>query len=219
MELNKNTILITIGTVAAVFLFLVGAYLLIGKSAPAKTYPDVVKIASDDHVKWAKQSKNILVEYSDLQCPACQALHSLIKSQLENGDSYYMKNITFVYRHFPLDQHQNSHVAAYAAEAAGRQGKFFEMSDKLFDTQTVWGVDANPGTYFETYAKELGLNIEQFNNDRDSKAVKDRVARDIASGQQFELEATPTFYYNGKKLEYANFDDFKKQLKDFAVTK
>lgn len=79
-------------------------------------------------------AKVTLVEFSDLQCPACAQAHPVVKQILEENKG----NINFVYRHFPLSQHKNARIAAEAAEAAGEQGKFFEMVSKLFENQNKW---------------------------------------------------------------------------------
>ena len=87
------------------------------------------------------RKKNILVEYSDLECPACQNAHNIIKSIEASGSADFeiTKKVTFVYRHFPLFQiHTKVNVAAYASEAAAKQGKFWEMTDILFKNQKTW---------------------------------------------------------------------------------
>ena len=212
--MNKNSILITIISIIAVFAFLTGAYYLTSQPTETKVYADINKVKQDDHVKWAKKGKALLVEYSDLQCPACRSMHELIKNQIEQNpqNKAIMSKVTFVYRHFPLTQHQHSFEASLAAEAAGKQGKFFEMADLMFSRQDKWETDKNVNAVFETYAKELNLNEVQFKKDRDSQEVKQRVERDQNEGVQANVQATPTFFLNGKAMQYATFDDFIKQL-------
>lgn len=221
MEMDRKTLAITLGSIIAVFIFLFVVYKFVNAPQTLKEYPQVSKISADDHITWNKNAKNILVEYSDLQCPACQSFHNLIKNEIESQDSMkkVRDNIAFVYRNFPLDQHQYSHVAAYAAEAAGKQGKFFELADMLFQNQQRWENEKDPSIKFVEYAKKLNLDINQFNKDRDSKEIKDKVQRDIQSGNSFEVDATPTFYLNGKKLQLGNFSEFKDQLRTAASSK
>ena len=124
------------------------------------------------------------------------------------------KNVTFVYRHFPLAQHANAEPAAYAAEAAGKQDKFYEFVDVAFEKQKEWSDGKDAVKKFESYAQSLKLDMNKFKKDRDSKEVKDKVAADLLSGQTAAVNSTPTFYLNGKKLGPINsFADFLKPLR------
>ena len=135
--MNKNTIIISIVSILGTFLLLYGVYKLINQ--PVITdFPQTKQLKSTDHVKWSPEKKNILVEYSDLECPACRNAHNIIKSIEASGSADFeiTKKVTFVYRHFPLFQiHTKANVAAYASEAAAKQGKFWEMTDILFKNQ------------------------------------------------------------------------------------
>ncbi len=208
----NNKVVLTIGSVVAILIFLIVAYKLTNVATPVM-FPEVSKLSATDHLKWSADKKNILVEYSDLQCPACKSFYDLIKANLENTD--IPKKVTFVYRHFPLNIHEHGQEAAQAAEAAGQQNKFFEYADVLFNTQDQWGKPGNMTPYFEQVAKDLKLDLEKFKTDKDSPAVKDRINADVVSGNKFQVNATPTFYLNGEKLELSSlsaFDDFKKRL-------
>src|SRR3989338_5247197 len=160
-----NKILLGVISVILIFVFLIAAYKFTN-TASDKIYPQVNSITKTDHLKWATDSaskKNILVEYSDLQCPACKTFHDFIKSEIEasgSANAGIMKKVTFVYRHFPLAQHQHEEGAAYAAEAAGKQDKFFEFSNLLFAKQKEWSDNDGAVKKFESYAKELGLDLE-----------------------------------------------------------
>ena len=215
-----NKILIGVISVILLFAFLIAAYKFTNTTSD-KTYPEVNILTKTDHIKWATDSatkKDILVEFSDFQCPACKTFHDFIKSEIEasgSANAGIMKKVTFVYRHFPLAQHQDAEEAAYAAEAAGKQGKFFEFSNLLFAKQKEWSDNDDAVKKFESYAKELGLDLEQFKKDRDSKAAKDKVNADLLLGQKVEVNSTPTFYLNAKKLGPINsFEDFLKPLQD-----
>lgn len=213
--MNKNTVLITIGSVVAIFAFLTVAYYATSTPKVQKDYSSVTKVQPSDHTKWAKNSKIVLVEYSDLQCPACASFHDILKKQIET-DKTITQNITFVYRNFPLPMHQYAVQAAYTAEAAGKQGKYFEMSDKIFSSQSEWSTK-DPTAYFEDLAKSLKLNVEQFKKDRDSQEIKDKVQADIKSGNAADVNATPTFYLDGKKVDTVNsVEEFRKLLQDTA---
>lgn len=159
---------------------------------------DAKQLQSDDHIRNGKDKKVTLIEYGDFQCPSCGAYYPILKS-LEQSHG---NEVSFVFRHFPLSSiHPNAFAAARAAEAAGKQGEFFVMHDKLYETQQIWGQAAgNQQGLFEKYAEELNLNIEQFKKDYASEEVAARINRDISSGKQFKITGTPTFVLNGQKI-------------------
>jgi protein-disulfide isomerase len=145
-----------------------------------------------------KESKVVLIEYSDFQCPACAFYHPIVQSILkEFGD-----RIQFVYRHFPLKSlHANAQRAAFAAEAAGKQGKFWEMQSLLFERQGDWKESNDIKTIFESYASSLSLDIEKFRSDFSSDAVEEKVDRDAESAIALDVNSTPTFFLNGQKIK------------------
>lgn len=151
-----------------------------------------------DHIKGAASSTVILMEYSDFQCPACRSYYPILREVMtEYGD-----RITFVYRHFPLISiHPNAEFAARAAEAAHKQGKFWEMHDLLFEKQNEWGKVANIYPVFESYATLLGLSLDQFKIDFASDEVKNLVRAQRVHAVKAGLSSTPTFFLNGKKIE------------------
>src|SRR3989338_4151412 len=144
--MNKNIIIISIVSVLGTFLLLFGVYKLINQ--PVQTdFPQTKQIKASDHIKWSSEKKNILVEYSDFQCPACKNAHNILRDIEASGSADFeiTKKVTFVYRHFPLYQiHNKAYVAAYAAESASKQGKFWEMTDLLFDNQQTWKESNDP---------------------------------------------------------------------------
>ena len=130
-----------------------------------------------------------LVEYGDYECPHCGLAHPLIKRLLkEMGDQ-----ILFVFRNFPLQEsHPHAFMAALAAEAAGRQGKFWEMHDLIFDYQRQLSADL-----LLKLAEQLDLNLEQFGKDWKSDEITGKVERDFESGIRSGVNGTPTFFVNG----------------------
>jgi len=215
--MNKNTIVISIVSIVVMLGFLFGAYML--TSQPEVTeYEQLKTVGSTAHIKWSPEKKNILIKYSDFQCPACAQYHSVVIKELEK-DKEVTDKITFVYRHFPLDTaHPNAREAAYAAEAAGKQGKFYEMHDMLFDNQNTWSPMANPQETFISYAKELKLDEEQFKKDMTSQEVKDIVQNDFISGTEANVQGTPTFFFNGKRLQTpGTIEEFKQMLLEGAL--
>lgn len=155
--------------------------------------------AIGDHVYGDKNSKVVLIEYGDFQCPGCGGAFPQLKTIKE----VYKGEIAFVFRDFPLTSlHPNALAAAAAAESAGLQGKFWEMHNKLYENQDTWsGVAANKrDDIFAGYAEELGLNVEQYRNDLSSKKVTEKIARDQALGRKVKVDSTPSIYIGSEKL-------------------
>ena len=178
---------------------------------------DAKQVQADDHVRGSKEAKVTVIEYGDLQCPSCGAYYSILK-QLE---ATYSGQVKFVFRHFPIISiHPNAFAAARATEAASNQGKFFEMHDKLYETQSSWGeVSTNQQKLFEGYAEDLGLDMTKFKADYVSEAIANRINKDVSSAKQFDISGTPTFIVNGTKIENpADKAGFEKVLSD-AITK
>lgn len=153
-----------------------------------------------DHKKGNPDNKIVLIEYGDYQCPSCGAAYPHLNTLLGEYD----KDITFVFRNFPLTSiHPNALVAAATAEAAGLQGKFWEMHDKLYENKDDWS-NANTSqrtTIFNGYASALGLDSAKFTQDLTNASVKQKINFDIALGKSVGTSATPTFYLNGEKLD------------------
>jgi len=171
---------------------------------------DIISTSDTDWVKGNTNSDVVLIEYSDFQCPACASYSAMFKQLAEDlGDS-----AKFVYRHYPLHSiHSNAQLAAQAAEAAGLQGKFWEMHDKLFAGQSEWSGQPDPTSVFVSYAESLELNKEQFKSDLTLAAVKDKVDNDYKSATQAGLNSTPSFILNGEKIDNPrSLDEFKELL-------
>ena len=151
-----------------------------------------------DNIKGNASSTVVVMEYSDFQCPACRSYYPMMKElMVEFGD-----RVTFVYRHFPLiGIHPNAEFAARAAEAAGKQGKFWEMHDLLFEKQDEWAKAPDVESKFESYATLLNISIEQFKTDWVSKEVKDFVKTQRMHAIKSGLQGTPSFFINGKQIQ------------------
>ncbi|MDR1698677.1 MAG: DsbA family protein [Prevotellaceae bacterium] len=167
------------------------------------------KIEQTDHLQGKATAPVILLEYGDYQCPYCRKAYYIIKEiQKELGDK-----MSLVFRNFPLtDLHPHALNAALAAEAADKQGKFWQMHDMLFENQHFL-----ENENLLDYARQLGLNIEQFKKDFSSEAVVAKVKKDYESGVNANIGGTPTFFVNGKPYE-GNWTspDFALDLKSLA---
>lgn len=163
----------------------------------AEKQKPVNQALTNDWFKGNQEAKVVVVEYSDFQCPACQLYSPLIREVAQQ----YGEKIAIVYRHFPLKQiHLQAELAAQAAEAAGKQGKFWEMNELLFERQEQWAEKREAKKLFIDYAKELGLNEAQFKKDLVSKEVKALVKADYLSGLANRLNSTPSFFINGERM-------------------
>lgn len=192
--------------IGIIIVVLIGGSVFLSNTAAKKNNVGVE--AGSRHLKGGVEAKVTLVEYSDFQCPACQAFQPALTDVLTQfGD-----NISFEYKHFPLPIHPLAEQAARAAEAAGQQGKFFEFHDKLFAGQKEWSASPNPAAFFMRYAQEIGLDVDQFTRQMKSTILRDEVRSDKAEAAALELTGTPTFILNGKKMEIRTFEDFMKQI-------
>ncbi len=163
---------------------------------PVADYP-VDKVGAADWVKGNRDAKVVLIEYSDLQCPACLAYYPVVKQLHET----YPNELAIVYREFPLrTTHKNANSAAQAAEAAGVQGKFWEMHDMLFEKQGEWANLGSPLDTFVQYAQAIGIDADTFRTDHASSAVSGSVDRQLQSGEAAKVNATPTFFLQGTKI-------------------
>ena len=154
-----------------------------------------------------------MVEYGDFQWPACANYFPLIKQVEEK----YADKVSFQFRHFPLIQiHPNAMAASRAAEAAGNQGKFFEMHDMLYENQ-----DSNPTSVFENYASQLGLDMSKYQTDVGSQETNAVINADLKAGQAAGVNSTPTFYLDGKKIESnpQTADEFYKLIDEALAAK
>jgi len=174
-----------------------------------------------DHVFGKADSKVLLVEYGDYQCPGCGSVYPTLKVLSEK----YKDQIGFVFRNFPLTTiHPNARAAAATAEAAGLQGKFWEMHDKLYETQSAWqNLSGNERTdFFAGYATDFGLNVDTFKADLVGANVNQKISFDQALGKKAKVSGTPTIYLNDKLIEQNIWSDqakFDKAITDELKTK
>ena len=142
-----------------------------------------------DHIQGPADAAVTLVQYGDYECPYCGAAYPIIKQvQARMGE-----RLRFVFRNFPITtSHPHAEQAAEAAEAAGSQGRFWEMHDTLYENQRRLGDDD-----LRSYAARLGLDLESFERDVAEHVHAARVREDFMSGVRSGVNGTPTFYING----------------------
>jgi protein-disulfide isomerase len=155
-----------------------------------------------------------LVEFGDYVCPACGVYNPLVKQLLTD----FPGKINYVFRNYPLTQHKNAPISSYAVESAGLQGKYWQMHEKVYATQADWSNLDNPKDIFIGYAKDLGLNVNQFTTDLSSSLVLDKVQNDFNDGKTVGITETPTFYLNSQKITLTGSYDQLKGLIQSSLT-
>lgn len=143
----------------------------------------------DDHILGPKVAKASLLEYGDYQCPFCGAAYPIIK-EIQRSLS---KDLQFAFRNFPLASiHHYAEQAAEAAEAAGAQGKFWQMHDLLYENQARQDMDA-----LLAYGAMIGLEMEVYSEALVSRKFREKVRKDFMTGIESGVNGTPTFFING----------------------
>lgn len=213
---NSSTPVIIIGLVLIVALG--GGFLLYRSSTAPKTNtnrntantqankaatPDTRALnappgAQPPHMLGSPSATVTVEEFADFQCPTCAKMHPLSKEII----SAYGTRIKFIFRHFPLTIHDKSYDAAVATEAAGLQGKFWDMQNQLFMNQSTWSTSSDFRTVLADYAQKIGLDVEKFKNDMAGMSAKTRVDADLQRGRGMGVGSTPTFYINGKSVPF-----------------
>lgn len=162
---------------------------------------------TSNHTEGNTASKVNLVVYGDFQCPVCGQFYPVEKQIVDT----YKQDISFTFMHFPLESiHPNARAAARAAEAAGLQGKFFEMHNLLYVNQSGWSNSGDALTLFTGYATQLGLDTAKFKTDFASETVNSTINADLKNGNSKGVNGTPTYYLNGKKLSNADIGTYEK---------
>ncbi len=154
-----------------------------------------------------------LVEFLDPECESCRTFSPIIKQMLKE----YGGKVRLVVRYMPL--HPNSRLAAAFTEAAGEQGKYWEMQEIMFRRQPEWGerhgqeapaaAQVPPAVLFETYAAELGLDVEKLRASVAQNRFAEKIERDMRDGQSLGVSKTPTFFVNGRQLVRFSLQDLK----------
>ncbi len=167
------------------------------------------------HVRGPAKAPLLLEIYGDFQCPSC-AVASKAIDQLQ---AEFKDKIKVVFHEFPLSMHQHAVRAAEAAEAAGLQGKFWEMHDALYDYQPVWSHTTNPGFLFDSYAGSMGLDLARFRADRQSSDIEGKVIEDGNAGLLRGVRNTPTIFINGQHAKGAITKDKLREAIEAALAK
>lgn len=178
-----------------------------GTPAAVQTVNILPTVSSADWIRGNPNASTTLIEYGDFQCPACATFHSILLGiEKELGS-----NLRVIFRHFPLQQHANAIPAALAAEAAGKQGKFWEMHDMIYEGQRDWSLKSKTDAIatFAGYAQKLKLDIDTFGKDMNDDKLVDKIEDNFDQGVGFGVDSTPTFFLNNTKLVVRSYSEFR----------
>ena len=149
-----------------------------------------------------------LEEFGDFQCPPCGMFHPILEQMHEEfGD-----RLRITFREYPLPNHQHALAAASAAEAAGIQGKFWEMHDLLYEHQNDWKDQFDVRPIFENYAKQAGVDVERYKRDLEGDLVAQRIFQDGRRGHSLGVGGTPTVFINDREVPFENLQPDKLRL-------
>ena len=157
------------------------------------------RVANAGWVEGAAKPEVKVVEFGDFQCPGCAALYPILNETINQTNSF----VQFTFKEYPLSQHNKARLAAEGAEAAGKQGKFWQMHDVLYATQTTWEnySISDFKQYMIEHAQSFGINADQYKNDLNDTHIADEMNKDVTDGNNLPVSATPTIVINGKKLD------------------
>ena len=214
--MNQKQVLFSTLAVLVLFGSLYGVYKLVGGGPDDSLITKIKTEKPQERTMWNKNATHTLAVFSDHQCPACKVFHEYL-SGFEASSSPNIdvtKKISFVFRYYPLYQiHEHAFPLAYAAEAAAKQGKFEEMTNRFFADQVKLETVKDLKPYLAQVAKEFKLDEKKFQADMNDGALQSVIQNDLALGEKLGVNATPTFYLDGEKLESLPPADLLKILK------
>lgn len=234
----KNSSLLPLAIIGIVLLVAVGGGYLLYKSSTettankansskspksssadntAQLYASAPPGAQPPHLLGSPAATVTVEEFADFQCPTCAVKHPMAKEII----SAYGNRIKFIFRNFPLTQiHPKAYDAATAAEAAGLQGKFWDMQNQLFVNQQTWVTAPDHRNLFEEYAEKIGLDVQKFKDDMAGLNAKTRVDADLQRARALKIPSTPTFLINGYSVPFEQMNvDSMRQLIDYELQK
>ncbi len=159
--------------------------------------------AEPPHTRGNPNAKVTLEEFGDFECPTC----GTYAGELKKIESEFGDRLRVIFREYPLypTPHKHALIAAQAAEAAGLQGRFWEMHDKLYENQKAWSEATDVMPMFIDYAKQIGLDTDRFGRELNGETVATRITQDGIRAHARGVTGTPSFFVNGKALDAASF--------------
>lgn len=187
--------------------------------APTGVVPTTANniIRDTDHIIGKRNASVVLVEYADLQCPACKAFEPILT---KIAADYANNSFAYVFRYFPLVEiHSHAMLAAQYNEAAGKQGKFWEMNHILYDKQTEWADALDAESKIKGYAGQIGLDVSKLAIDANSTEVINKVNASLIESKKIGLTSTPSLLLNGTKITVKSEEDLRAQIKAVMTNK
>jgi len=181
-------------------------------AAPGQAVDAKSLLRDTSHMTGSKDAKVIVVEFGDYECPGCAAAEPNVERlRQEYKDN---ANVNFAFRNFPLPQHRYALITAEAAEAAGAQGKFWEMHDKLYQAQGEWSASQSPLDLLANYAQQLGLDVNKLKQEVQNNTYADVIKADQSDATSLSVNSTPTFFINGEKTSGYQYDELKSKIEE-----
>lgn len=153
-------------------------------------------LAKSIHIRGNPQAAVTLEEFGDFECSSCATLAAFLDQLIKE----YHPRVRLIFRNLPLSKHQFARDAALAAEAAGLQGRYWEMHDMLFQQQAVWSSATDARMLFDSYAEMLGLDLNRFRKDVKSDNVRERIKSDQALARSLGVKVTPTLFVDKREM-------------------
>ena len=153
-------------------------------------------LAKSVHIRGNPDASVTLEEFGDFECPSCASLATFVDQLIKE----YHPRVRLIFRNFSLPMHQLARDAALTAEAAGLQGRYWEMHDMLFREQAVWSSATDVQLLFDTYAETLGLDLDQFRKDVKSDKVRERVESDQTRAKSLGVKTAPTLFVDKREM-------------------
>src|SRR5881227_3399194 len=154
-------------------------------------------LAKSVHIRGNPDAPVTLEEFGDFECPSCANLATFVDQLIKE----YHPRVRLIFRNFPLPMHQHARDAALAAEAAGLQGRYWEMHDMLYREQPVWSSSNDVRTLFISYAETLGLDLHQFKSDMESDKVRGHIEFDQARAKSLGVETAPSLFVGKREMD------------------
>ncbi len=170
----------------------------------------IKNLEQDEFFKGSEDAQIALIEIADFECPACINYFEEIKKFTDE----YKDKVKFIYLHYPLSYHPNAMEAALSFEAAAKQNKAWEMYDKLYlvdklDTESI-----------KQSAEKIGLDMNQFENDKNSDEIKSKIQRHMQKAQSVNLTGTPTFFFNNELIDFnPTYENLKNKVDEILSDK
>jgi protein-disulfide isomerase len=153
-------------------------------------------LAKSVHIRGNPEAAVTLEEFGDFECPTCKEFATFLDQVIKEYDP----RVRLIFRNFPLAMHAHARDAALAAEAAGMQGRYWEMHDMLYREQAVWSSATSPRTLFTSYAETLRLDLRQFEKDMDSNKVRERIESDQARAKSLGVKIAPSLFVDKREM-------------------